>query len=161
MFWVRLALPHFSCISFFSGNQVIMDKSWIFSRKCRRKRGYTKEMCLDWVFHPRFRRHFRQKIQDLSMMTWFPEKTWYTWKMRKSEPDSKYFGKIRGNLRLPCQNLQKPQKKCANYLLCGFLRNWRMSRYFQNLLEFPLTFGFYLKIDNLSTFFDDFFCKVL
>ena len=44
--------------------------------------------------------------------------------MRKSEPDSKHFVKIRGNLRLPCQNLQKPQKKCANYLLCGFLRNW-------------------------------------
>ena len=91
----------------------------------------------------------------------FQKKKWYTWKMRKSEPDSKHFVKIRGNLRLPCQNLQKPQKKCANYLLCGFLRNWRMSRYFQNLLEFPLTFGFCLKIENLSTFFDDFFCKVV
>ena len=32
--------------------------------------------------------------------------------MRKSEPDSKYFVKIRGNLRLPCQNLQKLQKMC-------------------------------------------------
>ena len=30
--------------------------------------------------------------------------------MRKSEPDSKYFGKIRGNLRPPCQNLQKKRK---------------------------------------------------
>ena len=61
----------------------------------------------------------------------------------------------------PVKIYKNHQKNGANYLLCGFLRNWRMSRYFQNLLEFPLTFGFCLKIENLSTFFDDFFCKVV
>jgi hypothetical protein len=49
----------------------------------------------------------------------------YTWKMRNSEPDSKYFGESHGNLRLPCQNIEKPPENCAKYLLCGFLRNWR------------------------------------
>ena len=40
--------------------------------------------------------------------------------MRKSEHDSKHFVKIRGNLRLPCQNLQKPQQKMCKLFTVWF-----------------------------------------
>ena len=99
---------------------------WFTVKKWRRKHDNTSVMCLDWVFpsdYLAFRRHFRHKIEDFSKMTCFSVKKVYTWKMRKSEPDSKYFDESLGFLSIPCLNPQKTTQNCARYLLCGFLRN--------------------------------------
>ena len=57
-------------------------------------------------------------------MTYFSVKKVYTWKMRNSEPDSKYFVESLDFFSIPCQNPQKPPQNYTLCLLCGFLRNW-------------------------------------
>ena len=44
--------------------------------------------------------------------------------MGKSEPDSKYFGESLESEVVAVKMYKNHQKKCTNYLLCGFLRNW-------------------------------------
>ena len=47
IFCLRLALRIFHVHTFFTGEQVFLEKSWIFCRKWHRKHGYSSVMCLD------------------------------------------------------------------------------------------------------------------
>ena len=89
-----------------------MEKSWILCRKYCWKHGYSSVMRWDSVIHLTFSTVFRHKIQDFSMMSWFSEKIWYTWKMRKSESDSKYFVKSLENEVLPVKINKNHRKLC-------------------------------------------------
>ena len=44
----------FHVYCFFSGNQIFMEKCWIYCRKCCQKQGHTSVLCLDWGIHLTF-----------------------------------------------------------------------------------------------------------
>ena len=152
MFWVRLALPHFSCISFFF---LEIKSSWI-------NLGFSVENVVEneaEILNPNRFPLYNHVFDDI--FDW-KSKIYPWWLDFQKKMIYMKIAEERACLKIFCQNSwkftsslsksTKTTKKCVNYLLCGFLRNWRMSRYFQNLLEFPLTFGFCLKIEKLSTF---------
>ena len=83
--------------------------------------------------------------------------------MRKSEPDSKYFVKSLENEVLPVKINENRRK------LCKLFTVW-FPKGIDDVQILPILLGsenffshslFFLKIKNLSTNFDDFFCKVL
>ena len=80
--------------------------------------------------------------------------------MRKSEPDSKYFVKSIDNEVLPVKINENHRK------LCKLFTVWFPKGIddVQILLEFENIFStsdFPSKINKISTYFEDFFCKVL
>ena len=99
----------------FSENQLVMEKNWILCRKYCWKHSHSSVMPWDLVIHLTFSTVFRHKIQDFSMMSWFSQKIWYTWKMRKSEPDTKYFVKSLENEVLPVKINENHRKLCKSF----------------------------------------------
>ena len=83
--------------------------------------------------------------------------------MRKSEPDSKYFVKSLGNEVLPVKINENRQKLCKLFTV-WFPKGIDDVQILQILLGFENIFStsdFPSKIKKFSTYFDDFFCKVL
>ena len=83
--------------------------------------------------------------------------------MRKSEPDSKYFVKSLENEVLPVKINENRRKLCKLFTV-WFPKGIDDVQILQILLGFEIlssTSDFPPKIKNLSTNFDDFFCKVL
>ena len=82
--------------------------------------------------------------------------------MRKSEPDTKYFVKSLENEVLPVKINENRRK------LCKLFTVW-FPKGIDDVQSLPIFLGFEIlsstldfppKINNLSTNFDDFFCKV-
>ena len=83
--------------------------------------------------------------------------------MRKSEPDSKYFVKSLENEVLPVKIDENRRKLCKLFTV-WFPKGIDDVQILQILLGFEIlssTLDFPPKINNLSTNFDVFFCKVV
>ena len=89
------------------------SKTWLY-------RWYVVQLSVSLSFTSRFQLYFRQWIQDITTKTCSSLKIVYTWKMRKSKPDWKYFGEMLENENF----LVKIHKNHPKTVQIIFLRNW-------------------------------------